>query len=73
MTKGSQSSIIHCPVKDCGKILISQIALAEGTTFVIKCCSCGNFTRIIVGFNYVEKRLLQDLHKRNIITKEGDQ
>ena len=65
--RATSSSNIHCPAKGCEKPILSQVALAEGSRFVLRCPSCKNFVKIITGFNHIEKRLLQDLHKTNII------
>lgn len=64
------SSSIHCPNSACQKPLISQVALAEGSRFVVKCAHCQRFVKIIAGFKHIEKRLLLELHEQRIISIE---
>lgn len=67
---GTASSSIHCPNNTCQKVLISQVALAEGSRFVVRCAACHCFVKIIAGFKHIEKRLLLELHEQRIITVE---
>lgn len=63
----SKKSVIHCPNMECQKPIMSQIALVEGTTFVIRCYSCSKYVRIQTNFNHISKRVLKELKDRNII------
>lgn len=65
------SSNIHCPNPACQKPVLSQVALAEGSRFVLRCPSCAMYVKIIVGFNRIEKRLLRELHEKAILTAEA--
>lgn len=66
----SGQSAIHCPNTECQKPIISQVALVEGSRFVVRCFHCGRYVKIIVGFKHIDKRLLENLHERNIISSE---
>lgn len=69
MSTGSSTSV-HCPT--CGKPILSQVALAEGSRFVMKCPNpeCGIFIKVIAGFNYIEKRALLQIRETRIIKAE---
>lgn len=67
--KTTSSKNIHCP--GCGSTILSQVALAEGSRFVVKCIKCKQFVKFIVGFNFIQKKLLIDLHQNHIIADEA--
>lgn len=59
---------IHCPNHDCRKPILSRVALAESSTFVMKCPNCGHFVKVIAGFNLIQKRLLSNIKDNGIIS-----
>ena len=71
MSNTPQSNKIHCP--KCAKPLISQVAISEGTRFVMRCFYCGAFVKIIGTFNIIHKRVLQDPREVHIIREAKDQ
>lgn len=72
MAQFSKSSVLHCPHKDCGKILLTQMAIWEGTTFVMKCPHCSGYVKIQATFNIIIKKALTDPRERSIIEKEDE-
>lgn len=68
---GTSSAKIHCP--RCEKPILSQVALAEGTRFVVRCPNpqCNAMIKIIATFNVIHKRLLTDLHEQRMIETEA--
>lgn len=65
--QGTSSAKLHCPA--CQKPLISQVALAEGSRFVVMCAYCQRYTKIVAGFNSIEKRLLMEVRDTIIVTQ----
>lgn len=68
--QGTSSAKIHCPA--CQKPLISQVALAEGSRFVVMCGYCKRFVKIVAGFNTIEKRLLMEVRDTIIVTRTNE-
>lgn len=62
------NTVIHC--EKCHKPLMTQVAMAEGTRFIIRCFYCGAYIKIIVSFTAIHKRLLASLHDNAIIERE---
>lgn len=64
------NSVIHC--LSCHKPVLSQVALAEGSRFVVRCANptCGAYMRILAGFGAIHKRLLTEPRERAILTSE---
>lgn len=70
---GSDSkTVIHCPATGCSKPLMSQVAMAEGTRFVMRCFYCGCYVKIIVSFTTIHKKQLQSVHQGAIIESEAN-
>lgn len=69
MSQYNKKNVIHCP--KCEAPLLSQVALAEGSTFVIKCCKCDTYVRIQAGFNFIAKRILTEPKDTKIVTTEA--
>lgn len=67
----SSASAIHCPNDQCRKPIMTQVALVEGSRFVMKCPACGAFVRIIAAFQFIHKRILTDPKEKNILTEEA--
>ena len=70
---GTNSAKIHCPNRNCGKPILSQVALAEGSRFVLRCANCQQLIKIITGFNVIHKRVLLDIREQVIISAEAQQ
>ena len=68
MTQATSSFVLHCPA--CRKPILSQVALAEGSRFVVKCPNpeCKKFVKVITGFNTIDKKAVENLHDPAIVT-----
>lgn len=66
----SQSGMLHCPCEGCAKPLLVQVAMAEGTRFVMKCPHCSGFVRVVVSHTQIHKRELRDQKDRCILNGE---
>lgn len=70
---GAPSSKLHCPNRLCQKPLLTQVAMAEGTRFVMRCPWCQTLVRIIATFTTVHKRILTDARDSRILgTSEAE-
>lgn len=67
---GTAAAKIHCPNPFCQKPVLTQVALAEGSRFVLRCPNCKSFVRIIATFTTIEKRILTGVKDTAIITAE---
>lgn len=67
MGQFSKESVIHCPHQGCGKMLLSQLSLWEGSTFLMRCASCRGYVRIQATFNVIIKRAVEAPSERSKI------
>ena len=62
---GNMTGVLHCP--DCKKMIASRVALVEGSHFIMKCYSCKGYVKIIVGFNYIDKKMLKNINDNSVV------
>ena len=70
MAQFTKNSVVHCPHTSCGKPLLSQLALWEGTTFVMRCPSCLGYVRIQASYSVIMKRAIIEPKERALIDHE---
>ena len=68
MAQFSKSSVVHCP-HGCGKPVLSQIAIWEGSTFMLRCpnADCRGYVRIQVTKSVVLADPVTDPKERAVI------
>lgn len=69
MTRNTQGLTLHC--SECSSIILKKVALAEGSRFIMRCPKCQANIKIIVTFNYIEKKCLTNNYIDNIIEEES--
>lgn len=68
MSLGPKLGVLHCPNTECARLILKRMALAEGSTFVMRCPSCSRDIQVIVGFAKIEKKLLAHTSDYGIIS-----
>ena len=70
MAQFTKNSVVHCPHEGCAKPLLSQLALWEGTTFIMRCSSCQGYVRIQASYSTIMKRAILDPKERTVLEHE---